>query len=161
MQPTLHVGDHFAVDKVSRHWRDYQRGDVVVFRAPEACAQLAGQSFDGQVWVKRIVATEGDAVQVKHGALYVNGSLQDEHFVREVANYSFGPAKVPKGSVFVLGDNRNHSMDSHVWGFLPVERITGRACFKYWPLSRAGRLQTASNRHRRWVAVAAARSGVE
>ena len=74
------------------------------------------------------------------GRLYVNGELQEEPFTNEAAEYTLSPLQVPAGSVFVLGDNRNHSFDSHYWGFLPVENIIGHAVFKYWPPNRVGEI---------------------
>ena len=81
---------------------------------------------------------QGDKVQVTNGKLYINGQQQDEPFVAEDAQYEFGPAIVPPGKVLVLGDNRNHSLDGHIWGFLPKENVIGRAVFIYWPPWRLG-----------------------
>jgi signal peptidase I len=81
---------------------------------------------------------QGDKVEVKNGKLFVNGDQQDEPFTAEDARYQFGPVIVPPDSVLVLGDNRNQSLDGHIWGFLPKENVIGRAVFVYWPPWRLG-----------------------
>ena len=81
---------------------------------------------------------QGDKVEVMGGKLFVNGVEQDEPFTAEDAEYEFGPVVVPPGDVLCLGDNRNHSLDGHIWGFLPVENVIGRAVFVYWPPWRMG-----------------------
>ena len=85
-----------------------------------------------------LLFSQGDEVEVKRGKLFVNGDLQDEAYTAEDAAYEFGPVIVPEGKVLVLGDNRNHSLDGHIWGFLPTENIIGRAVFVYWPPWRLG-----------------------
>ena len=81
---------------------------------------------------------KGDVVKVRNGKLYINDVKQDEPFTAEDAEYDFGPVQVPPGKVLVLGDNRNHSLDGHIWGFLPKENVIGRAVFIYWPPWRIG-----------------------
>jgi signal peptidase I len=81
---------------------------------------------------------QGDQVEVKGGKLYVNGDRQEEPFTAEDARYQFGPVTVPKDCVLVLGDNRNQSLDGHIWGFLPKQNVIGRAVFVYWPPWRVG-----------------------
>lgn len=88
--------------------------------------------------IKRVVAVAGDTVEIKNNHLYVNDVLQDETYINELPDYSLPPTKVPMGMVLVLGDNRNHSFDSHIWGFLPDRNIIGRAVVKYWPPWRMG-----------------------
>jgi signal peptidase I len=75
---------------------------------------------------------------VTGGRVYINGEKQDEPFTAENAQYEFGPVTVPAGNFLVLGDNRNHSLDGHIWGFLPKENVIGRAVFIYWPPWRMG-----------------------
>jgi len=84
---------------------------------------------------------KGDRVEVKNGKLFINNVQQDEPFTNEDAKYMFGPVEVPKGQVLVLGDNRNQSLDGHIWGFLPKENVIGRAVFVYWPPWRLGNTQ--------------------
>eukprot|EP00282_Hemiselmis_andersenii_P000703 CAMPEP_0114135726 /NCGR_PEP_ID=MMETSP0043_2-20121206/14842_1 /TAXON_ID=464988 /ORGANISM="Hemiselmis andersenii, Strain CCMP644" /LENGTH=301 /DNA_ID=CAMNT_0001229447 /DNA_START=6 /DNA_END=911 /DNA_ORIENTATION=+ len=141
MYPTFEVGDQLAVDKVSKFWREYQRKDVVVFRSPPAFAKFVDKGKAEEDLIKRIVAIEGDKVQVKNGLLYVNDQKVDEPYTFEEAEYDYGPKVVPQGCVLVFGDNRNESLDSHIWGELPKENIIGRAVVKYWPPNRAGTVE--------------------
>jgi len=141
MYPTFEVGDQLAVEKVTKRIRPFNRNEVVVFNPPERFRELVGESSrkSKEALIKRIVAVEGDTVEVKMGGqLFVNGVQQDEPFTAEDAEYEFGPVIVPPGDVLVLGDNRNHSLDGHIWGFLPAENVIGRAVFVYWPPWRVG-----------------------
>jgi signal peptidase I len=106
-----------------------QRGDVVVFRFP----QDPERDF-----IKRVVGIPGDTVEVRDGTVFINGRAAEENFILERPRYNYGPVKVPEGQYFVLGDNRNNSYDSHVWGMLPEEYIIGKAWVSYWPLSEFG-----------------------
>ena len=81
---------------------------------------------------------KGDRVEVRNGKLFINNVQQEEPFTAEDAKYQFGPVVVPKNEVLVLGDNRNQSLDGHIWGFLPKENVIGRAVFVYWPPWRLG-----------------------
>jgi signal peptidase I len=111
---------------------DPQQGDVVVFRFP----------FDpDRDFIKRIIALPGQTVEVVDGQVFVEGALLDEPYLFEETLYNFGPATVPEGEVFVLGDNRNNSYDSHSWGMLDEDLIIGRAELRYWPFSAAGRIE--------------------
>lgn len=145
MYPTFDIGDQLAVEKVSHFVRPYSRNDVLVFTPPEAFIEITGkENYKKEALIKRCIAVGGDVVEVKNrGTLYVNGVAQSEPFTYEKAFYDWGPMTVPAGSVMVLGDNRNHSLDSHLWGFLPTENVIGRAVFKYWPVWRLGAIETA------------------
>lgn len=144
MYPTFEVGDQLAVEKVTKRLKPFYRKEVVVFNPPQTFRDIIvgqyGQSSSRsrEALIKRIVAIEGDEVEVKMGKLYVNGDRQDEEYTAEDAAYEFGPVVVPAGNVLVLGDNRNHSLDGHIWGFLPTENVIGRAVFVYWPPWRLG-----------------------
>lgn len=147
MYPTFEVGDQLAVEKVTKRIRPFERNEVVVFNPPIAFRQVLEGSYNAspetqkkarEALIKRIVAVEGDTVKVTGGRLYINGDKQDEPFTAENAAYEFGPVLVPPGKVLVLGDNRNHSLDGHIWGFLPKENVIGRAVFIYWPPWRVG-----------------------
>jgi len=150
MYPTFDVGDQLFVEKVSSKWfrRPIQRGDVVVFSPPQALLDILLKEYGSsdeikpkEALIKRVVAIEGDRAQVKRdGNLYVNGEVQKHAFTKEdKANYRYGPINVPKDNVLVLGDNRNESLDGHIWGCLPTDNIIGRAICVYWPPSRVGR----------------------
>lgn len=143
MYPTFDVGDQLAVEKVTKRIRPFSRNEVVVFNPPDSFREIMMNNYGSnkkskEALIKRIVAVEGDQVEVKGGKLYINGAKQDEPFTAEDAAYDFGPVTVPSGNVLVLGDNRNHSLDGHIWGFLPRENVIGRAVFIYWPPWRIG-----------------------
>lgn len=142
MFPTFEVGDQLAVEKVTKLIKPLYRNEVVVFNPPQAFRDIVegyGDPKRGQeALIKRIVAVEGDRVEVKNGRLYINNVQADEPFTAENAEYQFGPVMVPPGHVLVLGDNRNHSLDGHIWGFLPKNNVIGRAVFVYWPPWRIG-----------------------
>nr|BAT25215.1 thylakoid processing peptidase [Nitzschia sp. IriIs04] len=139
MYPTNQVGDYLLVDKVSPRLLPLARQDCVVFRAPEAFYTKGASQEEKIALLKRVVAIEGDTVEMKDGTLFINGLAQHEPYIAESARYSFDPLEVPPGFVLVLGDNRNHSYDSHVWGFLPTELVFGKVFARAWPLQRMGR----------------------
>ncbi|GMH89818.1 hypothetical protein TrST_g9231 [Triparma strigata] len=144
MYPTFEVGDQLAVEKITKRIRPPRRGEVVVFNPPQAFRDMVFDSPSDsskkakEALIKRVVATEGDVVVVKNGNLFINNEQQDESYRAEKAFYDFGPVTVPPGQLLVLGDNRNHSLDGHIWGFLPKENIIGRAVYLYWPPWRFG-----------------------
>lgn len=135
MFPTFEVGDQLLVDKISHVRRPYKGKDVVVFNPSETYIDLTGNT---EALIKRVVAVAGDTVEVKDNKLYVNSIQQSEPYINEQPDYYLSPRVVPVGMLMMLGDNRNHSFDSHVWGFLPEENVIGRAVVKYWPPWRVG-----------------------
>lgn len=142
MLPTLDVGDHFLVDK---RFGELRRGDVVLFRVPPHL------SAGNDLRVKRAVALAGDTVELREGALLVNGApvssrqvaageweealdRRSYHVLRRPGGprSTFGPATVPPGQFFMLGDNRDDNNDSRLYGPIPVEMVVGRATRIWW-----------------------------
>jgi len=141
MYPTFEVHDQLVVEKLSKLVRPPKRGEVVVFNPPPNFWKVRGEMPVSEAVIKRVVAVGGDTIEVREGGqLFLNGQLQDEPFTNEPADYVMTPQEVPADCVFVMGDNRRHSFDSHVWGFLPVRNIIGHATIRYWPLGRIGRV---------------------
>ncbi len=159
MLPNLHVGDRIFVEKLS-HWvHKPQRGDIIVFYPPEPESILKHDplsillrltGFSGLIYnkesridtafIKRLIGVPGDMVDVRPGeGVFINGKRIEEPYTAEIANTCTfinmcGPAQVPPHMYFMMGDNRNHSADSRFWGFLPEDRVIGRAVFRFYPL---------------------------
>lgn len=136
MEPLIEPEDFI----LTLHADRYERGDIIVFRDPDA---------PDEYLVKRIVGVEDDRIAVRGGALFLNGSYASEPYSFEPLNYEMDPYEVRPAEVFVLGDNRNISVDSHNWGQdstirgdrgilrgIPVDRIVGRVRMIYLPFHR-------------------------
>ena len=106
-----------------------QRGDIVVFRYPKDLSRD---------FIKRIIGVPGDRVEIRGGVVFVNGLPLQEDYTAAAPNYPMAEERVPPGQYFVLGDNRNYSSDSHVWGLVPEQNLIGRAWVSYWPLDLLG-----------------------
>jgi signal peptidase I len=109
-------------------FRSPQRGDVIVFREPGIPEGQPDRDF-----IKRIIGEPGDVVEVRDRTVFINGRPLEEPYISEPPDYTCPPRRVPDGYYFVLGDNRNFSSDSHVWGPVPKENIIGMAFVTYWP----------------------------
>jgi len=142
MIPTLQLGDRLVVEKVSYRFRSPAKGDIVVFEPPSQL-QIQGYSKD-QAFIKRVIGESGQTVSVANGKVYINQKPLTEDYIAEPPNYRWSPHQVPEDQVFVMGDNRNNSNDSHIWGFLPKQNIIGRAWFRFWPLNRIGFVTTTN-----------------
>ena len=145
MQDTLLIGDHILVNKfvygVKLPWLDTtiipyknpRRGDIVVFKFPED---------PDKDFIKRVIGLAGDVVEGRNKYLYLNhkplnhdfGIHTDPHVIPGdiQPRDTFGPVKVPAGTVFVMGDNRDHSYDSRFWGFVDLRAVKGKAFIIYW-----------------------------
>ncbi len=134
MLPTLQINDRLIIDKLSYKFNNPQRGDIVVFNPTET---LEKQNFH-DAFIKRVIGLPGNKVEVKGGLVYVNNQPLREKYIEEEPRYNWGPTTVPANSYLVLGDNRNNSYDSHYWGFVPHDKIIGRAIVRFWPLNRVG-----------------------
>lgn len=144
MLPTLQLQDRILVEKVRPHLgRNFKPGTVVVFHPP---AQLVDAGYNhSSALIKRVVAGPGDRVEILGGRLLRNGAQVEPDWSAEAMDYEFGPVVVPPGHLLVLGDNRNASLDSHVWGPLPRQEVIGTAFWRYWPLQRFGPIRSPSS----------------
>ena len=136
MVPTIEPGDRVIMSRLSYLGdKEPERGDIVVFRAPDDLAE-------NDDLIKRVIALPGEEVTVKGGLVYINGQGLDEPYLAEMPLYEFGPYTVPDGCYFVLGDNRNWSNDAHLWTehYITGGSIKGKAIWRYWPIARWGAL---------------------
>jgi signal peptidase I len=137
MLPTLQINDRLIVDKLSYRFANPVRGDIVVFDPP---AKLGFKD----AFIKRVIGLPGDRVEVKNGKVYINNKVLAEKYIQEDPSYAWSSASltpdgiIPEGHYLVLGDNRNNSYDGHYWGFIPKDRIVGKAVVRFWPIDRAG-----------------------
>lgn len=137
MVGNLQDGQYLIIDKISysNFFTDTlgiggpQRGDVIVFEPPNR---------PDDDYVKRVIGLPGETVEIINGQVFINGEPLDEPFQPSPGSYTIPPRLIPAGQIFVLGDNRNNSNDSHTWGPLPIENIVGRAWLSYWPPSLWG-----------------------
>ena len=123
MKPTLDAGNFVIVNKLAYKIGEPSRGDIVLFRYtrdPE------------QGYVKRVIGLPGDQVVITDEKVYVNGQLLEEDYIAASPAYE-ASWDVPEDAIFVLGDNRNNSADSHSWGSVPLNYVVGKAVFIYWP----------------------------
>ena len=141
MLPTLQIQDRILVEKISPKLnnklnRHSKRDTIVIFKPPKSLTD-AGYS-DGSALIKRVVGLPGDKLEVTKGKLFRNEIEINEPWVKETIQYEMEAIVVPKGSLWVLGDNRNNSLDSHIWGPLPEKNLIGTAFLRYWPLKQIG-----------------------
>ena len=140
MYPTLIIGDKLFVNKYIYRFKSPERGDIVVFKYPKDLKKD---------FIKRLVAVSGDEVEIRAGKIYVNGKvLDDAKSFGKFYYYNHDPygapgeaVKVPSDSFFVLGDNSANSQDSRFWGFVPKKNVKGKAIFRWWPLTRFGKIE--------------------
>ncbi len=145
MLPTLQLQDRILVEKLTTRLRaPVAPGTIVVFHPPEAL--LAAGYDPGAALIKRVVAVAGDRVEVRDGMLVRNERPAALDWSAEPMDYALAPLLIPPGQLLVLGDNRNASLDSHLWGPLPEEALIGRAIWRYWPLDRFGPIRFSPDR---------------
>lgn len=140
MQPNFETGERILVEKVTKHFKDFERGEVVVLNPP---------GNDNIDYIKRVIGLPGDIIKVKDCGVYITTDgmkyrLEEEYLPEGTCTID-GPSlregrsmKVEEGSYFVLGDNRAESADSRVFGVVERDRIQGRVIFRFWPLSKIG-----------------------
>jgi signal peptidase I len=152
MVDNLHDGQYLIIDKLSYSpfltntfgLGGPQRGDVIVFEPPNR---------PGEDYVKRIIGLTGETVEIRDGQVFINNVPLAEPFLPGKISYTMPPRVVPEDMVFVMGDNRNNSNDSHNWGPLPIDNIVGRAWLSYWPpeswgvIPRDAPTETATLKH--------------
>lgn len=146
MEPTLHcarpgpqceakISDRVLADRITYHFRDPHRGEIIVFKTPKAARQECSGTSDSGVFVKRLVGLPGETISEKRGYIYVNGKKLIENYIqpgrRGMRNTD--PRRVPKGMYFFLGDNRASSCDSRDWGPVPRSNLIGKVFMTYWP----------------------------
>jgi len=123
MQPNLMSGQYVIVNKLAYRLGKPARGDVIMFYFPRNPLEE---------YIKRVVGLPGDKVTIENGVVYINGEVLDEPYLDQSPLYN-GSWMVPEGHLFVLGDNRNDSSDSHNWGTVPLSYVIGKAVLVYWP----------------------------
>ena len=126
MEPTFHHGDRLMVNRLIYRMGDPRPGDVVVLHGNGERDLL-----------KRVIAVGGQRIQIANGTVFVDGQAIEEPYIEE-RPVDYPEMVVPEGHVFVMGDNRNNSLDSRSFGPVPLDRIVGRADFRYLPFSRWG-----------------------
>ena len=157
MRPTLIEGDRIVVERMSRFVESPQRGDIMVFYPPgvklsndpwSLFKRLTGFFCKDIAYIKRVVGVPGDYYEIKAGFngdyyVFINGVPLAEPYILSSRDYIpcnykmfCGPARIPEGYYFMLGDNRGNSLDSRFWGLLPKDRFIGKAKFVFFPFSR-------------------------
>lgn len=136
MLDTLHTGDVMLVNKVSKNFSDYKRGDIVILEAPD---------YPGRLYIKRVVGEPGDEISLEDGEVLVNGKVYEEDYVHAPATLQtseFSDRVLGEDEYFVMGDNRlpNASNDSRNFGSLSKDQIVGHAFFRIYPFSDMGRV---------------------
>ena len=154
MVPTLEVGDRVLVSRLSYRLHDPRRGDIVVFTSPfngqkqkRSLPQRVVHSILESVglrqpstedFIKRVIGLPGETVEGREGRIYINGRELREPYLVEPPVGDFAPRKIGKGQLWVMGDNRNRSSDSRVFGPIAERKVVGRAIVRIWPVGRLG-----------------------
>ena len=144
MERTFVESDYVLVDRLTPRWSPYARGQVVVFQPP------ANWTGPKEPFIKRVIGVGGDTVEVRDGQVFVNGVALDEPYLFHndaglVETTEAGDQTrwvVPEGELFAMGDHRQVSEDSRVFGPIPVSSVIGRGVVRYWPLSEFGIIAT-------------------
>jgi signal peptidase I len=154
MVPTLEVGDRVLVSRLAYRLHDPHRGDIVVFTSPFN-GQKEEKSLPERVvhsvlesvglrqpstedFIKRVIGLPGETVEGREGKIFVNGRELREPYLVEPPVGDFRPRKIPRGQLWVMGDNRNRSSDSRVFGPIAERKVVGRAIVRIWPVDRLG-----------------------
>lgn len=124
MLPTLHNNDRVLVNKFLYDFEEPHTGQIIVFKSPV---------IPSQDWIKRVIGVPGDVVSVKNNVVYINGKKYPEPFLKYRQSVNVAPVRVPKGYLWVEGDNRPKSYDSRLFGLLPMKNVRGQAFLIWWP----------------------------
>lgn len=122
MTPTLENNERIFVNKLVYFYKDPAYGDIIVLHATK-----------DDDYIKRVIGIGGDTLELKDKVLYRNGKAVQEPYIAEVTEWGFKKVKVPDDCFFVMGDNRNHSMDSRQIGFIKRSNVVGKAEFIFYP----------------------------
>lgn len=174
MQTTFMPGDRLILSKITKTAKGtYKRGDIITFEAPSTTiVPLTNVNNDYPVaiyenekkgfwskftyyvldlnktsYIKRVIAVEGDHIEIKDGEVYLNGTKLEETYLDEGKETNMGQYGVysdiivPNDCVFVMGDNREHSTDSRCFGCIPVSKVEGKVWLRFWPFSKFGKVQ--------------------
>lgn len=128
MRPTLESHERLVVNKFLYAFRSPEKGEILVFQYPRDTSRD---------FIKRVIATQGDTIEIKDGRVYVNDKVLNEDYILEKTRSEYPKSVVPEGTVFVMGDNRNNSEDSRFAdvGFVPYHLIKGKAVLVFWPIN--------------------------
>jgi signal peptidase I len=139
MLPTLELGDRLVVEKISYKLHPPTYADIVVFAVPP---QLQAEGYQAdQAFIKRAIGLPGDRISVKNGRVYRNDVALVEPYVTVTPKpEDISSITIPANEIFVMGDNRNNSNDSRYWGTLPMQNLIGKAVWRFFPLTRWGKL---------------------
>lgn len=129
MEPTLHEGQYLIVSKFAYWLYPPQRGDIVVLDPPDQRSAIP--------YIKRVIGLPGERVEIRNGRVWINSVALNEPYVSGPVLYE-RTFELENDEYLVLGDNRNNSSDSHVWGTLPEDNLIGKTIFRYWPLEKLG-----------------------
>lgn len=162
MEPTLYENDRILIYKLGYFFEEPERGDVVILNQNikekglisnikyeiEDIRDSIVYRFTGNIkknnLIKRVIGVYGDIIDIRDGKVYINGQLAVEDYAKGITNQGHSinyPVEVPKGSVFVLGDNRENSLDSRDLGFVKISSIKGKAVFRLYPFKNLGKIE--------------------
>jgi signal peptidase I len=128
MQPSLSNGELVLVNKLAYKFQEPRRGDIIIFHFP---------GDPDREFIKRIIGLPGDKIKIFNGHVYINNQLIYEPYIAAAPAYQ-SEWETPPDHLFVLGDNRNNSSDSHSWGTVPLANVVGKALVIYWPVAAWG-----------------------
>lgn len=132
MEPNLYTGERLLGNKLLYRLHPPRRGDIIVFRYPQD---------PRKIYVKRVVGLPGETVSIRDGVVMVDGRRLPEEYVARLPHDDYPSTRIPDNHYFVLGDNRDFSSDSRVWGTVPRENVEGKIWLRYWPFAKAGTLR--------------------